>query len=149
MKEVSRDECWLWAGKLNLDGYGYLYEYSAGKNTTYGAHRVVFENDRQRIPEGLTLDHLCSVRRCINPEHLEVVTQRVNLLRGNTVAGNNSRKTHCPRGHKLSSNNIKKDNRGYRSCRTCHNLRERKRYWDKRSASLSLIITLFIGAVIL
>ncbi len=67
------------------------------------------------IPEGMQLDHLCRVRCCINPDHLEVVTQRENILRGNGTAAVHAKKTHCPQGHEYSY----RDKRGRRVCRIC------------------------------
>lgn len=70
--------CWLWTGQLNNTGYG-LFWYQTGKR---GAHVVLWELLRGLVPDGLELDHLCRVRRCVNPDHLEPVTHSENLLRG-------------------------------------------------------------------
>ena len=78
LSKVARDAngCWLWTGAL-LDGYG-IVKVGGGVRR---AHRVVFEFERGPIPDGLELDHLCRVRRCVNPDHLEPVTKAENIRR--------------------------------------------------------------------
>lgn len=83
--------CWLWLGPSK--GYGY-----GGHGSDY-AHRVSYRLFKGPIPDGLTIDHLCSQRSCVNPAHLEAVPMRTNLLRGNGAAGRNARKDACPLGH--------------------------------------------------
>lgn len=84
--------------------------------------------DRQQmvgpIPAGLVLDHLCRVRRCCNPAHLEPVTQRENLMRGASFVEENALKTACPKGHPLTGRNVVYW-RGHRKCRECDNARRR------------------------
>jgi hypothetical protein len=117
--------CWVWTGAVNggaRSGYGYFRKRRA--------HRVAYEAWVGPIPEGLVLDHLCRVRRCVNPSHLEPVTVRENLLRGDTLQAHNAAKTHCIRGHKLSGKNLrlqKKRSRLARICRTCHREEQRRR----------------------
>ena len=112
-------DCLLWPTSSST-GYGSLSR--AGR--TLLAHRVAYEQMVGPIPEGLTLDHLCRNRACVNPDHLEPVTMRVNVLRGVGFAGKNARKTHCLRGHAYDAENT----RHYgprRRCRACERLR-----WD-------------------
>lgn len=118
---VSDSGCWLWSGRL-VHGYGQV----AVGQTTKRAHRYVYEALLGPIPDGLTLDHLCRVRNCVNPDHLEPVTQRENLMRSElTIAARNAAKSHCVHGHSLADARIY-DNK--RECRTCERLRqERKR----------------------
>jgi HNH endonuclease len=114
------DGCWLWKGHRLAGGYGQVSMNDKMKL----AHRVVYEAFRGPIPEGLQLDHLCRNRGCVNPDHLEPVTQRVNTLRGLTLPAENSAKTHCKHGHPLSGDNLYVWNgsRGrIRACRTCKN----------------------------
>jgi hypothetical protein len=121
-------ECWVWIGTGNNKGYGRVW-FDGGMRL---AHRVVYEILNGPIPKGMVIDHLCRVRRCVNPSHLEVVTTRENLLRGNTVTAMAAAKTHCPQGHEFTPENILPD-RGTRRCRTCHTERCRAYYWRKKA----------------
>ncbi len=103
--------CWLWQGTLDRDGYA-RFQYGRG-------HRWAYQHFVGSIPQGLELDHLCRVRHCVNPEHLEPVTTRTNQLRGNGVSGINARKTHCKRGHPFNEVNTYIRPDGHRDCRTC------------------------------
>jgi hypothetical protein len=123
-KVQKTDSCWLWTGAINNSGYG-LFWYNKKMRL---AHRIAYETIKGCIPEGMQLDHLCRVRQCVNPNHLEIVTSKVNTLRGEGVASNNAKKTHCPRGHSYSGDNLFFDKRGYRNCRECHRINSRLRY---------------------
>lgn len=114
-KSSSTAGCWLWLGSFVNNGYGRFKH--GGK--TYMAHRVSFELAGGTIPAGLELDHLCRNRGCVNPAHLEVVTSRTNVLRGETVVRTNAEKTHCLKGHPLSGDNLFIRSDGRRRCRTC------------------------------
>lgn len=119
--------CWEWQRAL-LDGYGIFY----GGDKNYFAHRLCWELVEGPIPVGKVLDHLCLNRKCINPGHLEVTTQRDNLLRSDkTQASINIAKSHCPRGHELVVGNLVAWDlkKGRRSCRTC--ARERAKRHSK------------------
>lgn len=120
-KVDKTESCWVWTACRNRDGYGRFH--LAGRNVR--AHRVAYELLKGPIPAGLTIDHLCRVHDCVNPAHLEPVTNRENNLRGNTVAATNAAKTHCPEGHALVEGNLDlyQLRLGQRSCRTCHNAR--------------------------
>lgn len=74
--------CWIWQRSVNPKGYGMVSVTDHGSKRTYRAHRYVYELHREPIPSGMTLDHLCRVRACVNPDHLEVVTQGENVRRG-------------------------------------------------------------------
>lgn len=125
---VERNEngCWLWLGAIMPNGYS---TFRGG----YG-HRFAFESFRFPIPEGLEPDHLCRVRHCVNPFHLEVVTHRENCLRGFGVSGINARKTHCPAGHPYDSENTHYTPSGGRKCRICQ--RVKGRIWEKANFDL-------------
>lgn len=107
--------CWLWTGAKQNGGYGVVYTEDRRKL----AHRVVYELLVGPIPPGLQIDHLCRVRHCVNPNHLEPVTPRENTLRGEGRAGQRARQTHCIHGHPFTPENTKIEATGYRSCRTC------------------------------
>jgi hypothetical protein len=110
--------CWLWTGVLNRDGYAEIR--IEGKYRM--AHRVAYEELVGVIPEGLQLDHLCRVRHCVNPEHLEPVTPRVNNLRSESFAAKNAVKDQCHRGHLFTEANTL-IYRGKRTCRACNRIR--------------------------
>ena len=113
-------DCWLWNGIKNNNGYaGFGY----GKRTWIGAHRFVYELYNGEIPEKMVVDHLCRVRHCVNPHHMEVVTQRENLLRGKTIPAIHSQKTHCVRGHELKGDNLYSPKDGSRQCQICRTMR--------------------------
>lgn len=104
--------CWNWKGHIDKDGYGY---FRRG-----GAHRFAVKVIGGRvIPYGMQVDHLCRNRRCVNPDHLDIVSSRENTLRGESIQAKNSRKSHCFRGHPFSSDNTYVDRRGSRVCRVC------------------------------
>ena len=109
--------CWLWEGTRSPNGYG-----SIQVGYTQLAHRVAYELLIGPIPEGLTLDHLCRVRACVNPKHLEPVSVRENILRGVGLAAMNVLKTHCPQGHTYDILNTYFYPDGKRACRTCRRL---------------------------
>ncbi len=117
--------CWLWMGGVNRDGYGHIRGY---ENRRIGVHRFAYELLVGSIPEGLEIDHLCRVRRCVNPEHLEPVPHRVNVLRGQAPSSANAHKTHCVHGHEFTpENTYVEPSNGYRKCRTCHLQQQRER----------------------
>jgi len=116
------DGCWLWTGSDSGNGYGRVTHPQTKR--TVAAHRLVYEAMRGPIPDGLQLDHLCRVRACVNPAHLEPVTQRVNLLRGETIVAACATATHCPSGHPYSGDNLAILPNGERRCRECHRVRE-------------------------
>ena len=121
------NECWLWLAARFPEGYGLL----AIKSRPYYAHRFAYELLVGPVPEGLHLDHLCRVRHCVNPQHLEPVTRRENILRGDSFSAANAKKTHCLRGHQLEGGNLHVYN-GARVCRRCHRDRERIRRARRR-----------------
>lgn len=113
-------ECWIWTASTFVSGYGQVK--LDGKNRR--VHRVAYELAYGPIPDGLVIDHLCRVKRCCRPDHLEAVTQQENLLRGDTVNAVNAAKTHCVNGHALSGPNVYVNpTSGHRSCRACHRIK--------------------------
>lgn len=118
---VTPSGCWLWSGaKTNL-GYGTV---CVDGRTQY-VHRVAMRLAGRELTR--STDHLCRNRACFNPLHLDAVTQRVNVLRGEGVAAQHAKKTHCDNGHELSGANlIILNDRGWRDCRACRRARHAK-----------------------
>lgn len=110
--------CHNWLGNLNGGGYGVIIEGGLGSRLLR-THRVAYEIAKGPIPDGLQIDHLCRNRRCCNPDHLEAVTQQINMERGMAQSARNSRKTHCVRGHEFTPDNIFWRATGARQCRIC------------------------------
>ena len=102
------------------------------------AHRFSYELFRGNIPAGLTVDHLCKNTACVNPYHLEVVTQRENNLRGNNWAGINSRKTHCPKGHEYTKENTVIWDNGSNGARRCKICLKEKSFIERRKNGCSI-----------
>jgi len=131
--------CWLWIGSTDAGGYGQIYD---GKLRQ--AHVVSYEMTGGTIPPGMELDHLCRVRCCVNPVHLEPVTHSENAKRGNTgnnIAEAQRAKTHCPGGHLYDDRNTyrvavrrKQGVRVERHCRACHCEVEQRRRQKGRVA---------------
>lgn len=128
MVQVDDGGCWRWQGYVGPKGYGQV----RGVGRTESAHGAAYREWKGEIPQGWTLDHLCRVRDCVNPEHLEAVPHRINLLRGETVTAQHAAKTHCPQGHPYAGDNLivrPKPNGGSgRTCRTCRDQRNKARY---------------------
>lgn len=78
---VRHSECWLWTGRLTRDGYGRFRVSEDGKRRNFFAHRVAYTRTKGAVPVGFCIDHLCGVRRCVNPHHLEAVTSSENSRR--------------------------------------------------------------------
>lgn len=111
--------CWEWSGTRIGGGYASM---SVSDRTRY-VHRISYETFVGPIPQGTELDHLCRVRHCVNPEHLEPVSHRENVRRGTSGAVNGARqkaKTHCPAGHPYAGANLYlAPSDGHRQCRAC------------------------------
>ncbi len=130
MNQVAPDPnsgCWIWTGHETGKGYGSFF---LSHKKRIRAHRFSYEYFNGSIPNGLTVDHLCRVRMCVNPRHLEAVSIRENVLRGIGLSAQNARKTHCCRGHELSHENIRYYGRERVCvpCETIRNARRRKNY---------------------
>lgn len=97
IEPVPEMGCWLWSGRVGLAGYGLLCERRGDRKVSARAHSAVYKLLRGPVPDGLVLDHLCRVRCCVNPDHLEPVTIRTNVLRGVGIAAKNAQKTECPK----------------------------------------------------
>lgn len=132
--KIAENGCWLWIASLNpVFGYSaFRYNQQCGNG-----HRFIWLYLYGSIPKGLEIDHLCRNRACVNPKHLELVTHKENLLRGDTFQARNAKKTQCPQGHPLDGSNIYKQKDGKRRCRICHveylrNWRKKRPNYDRR-----------------
>lgn len=130
-KVEKTSTCWLWQAGLNADGYG---QFSLD-GVPRLAHKVAYMWENGEVPEGLQLDHLCRVRRCVRPIHLEAVTQMVNLQRG--IGNGFKEKTRCPKNHEYTEINTYTYPNGRRDCRECHRQANRELYDRKRSEGVS------------
>lgn len=113
-KVEAQGDCLVWVAGKTAAGYG---NFKVGGRDVY-AHRFAYEAFVAEIPDGLTMDHLCRNRACVNTAHLEPVTRRVNTLRGEGYTAQQARKTHCKRGHEFTPENTYSW-RGGRICRSC------------------------------
>lgn len=121
-KVLITETCWIWQGALFDTGYGaFNMGWTNGKSKVISAHRYAYERIHGKQPGNMHLDHLCRVRECCNPEHLELVTPEENNRRG--LAGP---KKYCQRGHSMGDAYVRPDT-GSRMCRTCARARNRRR----------------------
>lgn len=126
---VDEAPCWEWtASKRN--GYGQISRGRTGQGVAY-AHRAVYEELLGALPEGTELDHLCRNPGCVNPAHLEPVTHRENLLRGESFSAINAVKDRCDAGHLFTAANTRVWRNGSRNCRECHRDQERARHAER------------------
>ncbi|MFG0329862.1 MAG: HNH endonuclease signature motif containing protein [Phycisphaerales bacterium] len=116
--DFTDDGCWNWTASVNSDGYG---QFRAGDEKRF-AHRVVYEWFVRPLDPDLTLDHLCRNRACVNPDHLEEISLKENLRRGDAFIVN-ARKTHCPQGHPYDRLDLRT---GQRKCRRCQTAAQRR-----------------------
>jgi hypothetical protein len=129
------DDHWHWRGTTTSDGYG-VFSLRVTGFTDSLAHRIAYQLERGQIPVGLHIDHLCRVRHCVNPDHMELVTRGENVRRGNN---HNRDKTHCPQGHEYTEENTyrRPGDPTQRYCRSCMAVRSKDGHtqrWRKRKA---------------
>ena len=137
-KFTKSKSCWVWESYRSKAGYGVFW---ADKRKY--AHRMSWELYIGKIPSHLQIDHICRVRDCVNPKHLQLVTSKQNTLLGNGPCGINSRKKVCSNGHPFAGKNLIVDKQG-RRCRECHRIKMRKQN-HKRSLKLKAMKRLYEG----
>jgi hypothetical protein len=122
-KVDASGECWLFIGARDRNGYGKLSKgpHRAGH---IRAHRAAWETMVGPIPDGWEIDHLCRNPPCVNPDHLEPVPPRINVMRGQSFAAKNARKTHCVHGHEFTESTTAWFG-GRRQCKPCTYLRHK------------------------
>jgi len=116
--------CWLWLGHINPNGYAQWKIEKTSKAEL--VHRIAYRLMHGEIDNTLQLDHLCKIRHCVNPDHLEQVTAKENNARSTSPTARNRLKTHCKHGHAFDEANTHIRPNGGRSCRICKNLRRRR-----------------------
>jgi len=146
------DGCWVWTGATIRGTRGGRYAYLTRDGENWLGHRWAYTQARGEIPDGLVLDHICRNTLCVNPDHLEAVTNQVNSRRGRIGDKQRSKfesRTHCRHGHPMTSENTRlqrtrpkgrtnPDGSPYefwaRRCRLCEKI-QNKRYREKRSSA--------------
>lgn len=116
--------CWLWSAGKDGGGYGNLWDGTRVRM----AHAIGYEIHKGKIPKDHELDHKCRVHGCVNPDHLEPVPHRINVLRGTGLTAEHAKKTHCPSGHPYDGVNVN----GSRICKTCQCAASRA-YYNRRN----------------
>jgi HNH endonuclease len=119
------DGCMEWMAHRSVYGYG-RFKFNG---VQVGAHRLSWIITNGPIPKNMQIDHLCRNRGCVRPDHLDLVTQKENVLRSEAPSAKQAKQTHCKRGHELSGDNIyqgKYERTGIRDCISCQRLRYRK-----------------------
>lgn len=142
--EQNIDGCWLWLRTIQREGYGKITIRVDGKPATRLAHRVSYETFVAPIPDGLWIDHLCRVRSCVNPAHLEPVTPQQNVRRSPIHAANFRKDGKCSSGHVLSEVGTYKSG-DYDACKACgkrNQAKSRAKRMDRQTAQTTAIAVL-------
>lgn len=121
---IDESGCWLWTSTIASTGYARI--------SRKAAHRVSYELHKGPVPTGLVLDHLCRIKHCVNPDHLEAVTQAENVRRHNELLGEKQYAVTCSRGHDQAVYGHHRS--GYRRCAECDRETARRRHHAKKTA---------------
>lgn len=132
-KVTKTDSCWLFNGNLNDRGYGRIRR---NRGRLEFVQRVAYEIFIGSIPPDMEIDHLCRVRNCVNPSHLEAVSHKENIHRGNGLCAINRRKTQCYKGHKFDAENTYLPPKGGRVCKACTREKDAKYRIRQRLADM-------------
>lgn len=120
------DACWPWLGSKNRKGYGGFKAVINGVSVV-SAHRAAWVLAGNSIPApGMVIDHICENPGCVNPAHMRVISNALNVMLGRGACATHARKTHCLRGHRLSGDTLLIDGGGHRQCRICFRAAQRK-----------------------
>lgn len=119
--------CWEWTGSKSGGGYG-RFGLNSRNELAHRVSLLLFKGVDLRVDRYISqADHLCRNRLCVNPEHLEMVSQTENILRGESPSAIHSKKTHCPKGHEYTPDNIISGTHRHRLCKECTRLRSCER----------------------
>ena len=129
--------CWDWIGSKSDHGYG-RFSINPGNHRTM-AHRLAYALIVGPISPGLTIDHLCRNKGCVNPSHLQAVCNRTNVLRGVGRSAVNARKRECVRGHSYTPENTLMNKDGSRWCKACLSDKNRRQYQKHRTKILAAV----------
>ena len=140
IEKIPESGCWIWMGALRTGGYAHV----SWGGKLVAVHRLLYEIEHGVIPAGLVSDHLCRVRSCVNPYHIELVSSRINILRGVGPAAKLAARSCCGHGHEFSEHNtyvVHESSRANprRKCRAC-DLARGKKYYRNKMAKLGRLV---------
>lgn len=133
----SLGSCWIWTAAKDKDGYGVIWWPGNEGAKLKSAHRIAYQMSDGEIPRNKQIDHLCRNHPCVRPSHLELVTSKVNTMRGDGPTAQHARAVVCKNGHPFDEANTyhtkpRGKRAGWRECRTCRRAYRRALYWRRR-----------------